>query len=468
MKKRWFFPCVALISTVSLSGCALFPAQLPDHEQSLVPATWNQVASPSQEVLLEAPAQWWKRWNNEDLMMLIEATLSNNTDVVVAQSNLRAAQASLFGANASLLPTASIGADASSRRANDVTNESYSADAAASWSFSFGGRDIAARRSAALNASAKAMLLDETKSAMSAEVASSYIRLCLAKQKLTIAQKSLNAYEEAKSLSQWRYQAGLVEATDVEQAVAQYESAKATIASYEQSILQYQTALSRLTLLPLGQIQAMATDSIPQPPEAMSVSIPARVLELRPDVQAAKQMVLAAMEDVRVAQADYLPSLSLSGTIGTTAATIGALGASGTGVGALIASLSMPIINWGSTIAKTEQQKAALDRATAQYRQSIVAALEETENALSAMKTADRRQASLNRATQSSELAAQLALQQYSSGLVDYQTVLSTQRSLFSAQETQATNQADWATAHIDLYRTLGGGWKPQQTTTGE
>jgi outer membrane protein TolC len=174
------------------------------------------------------------------------------------------------------------------------------------------------------------------------------------------------------------------------------------------------------------------------------------------------------MENIRVAQADFWPSLSLSGTLGTTAATIGALGASGTGVGALIASLSMPLLNWGSTIAATETQKANLDRAMAQYRHSIVAALEETENALSALNTAQRRKSSLTRAMQSSQIAADLARQQYSSGLADYQTVLSTQRSLFNAQETLATNQADWAIAHIDLYRTLGGGWKPQQTAAGE
>lgn len=468
MKKHWFFSCITLVSVTSLSGCALFPAQLSDNEQVLVPSVWSQSIQSNQEMLLESPDQWWKRWNNSDLMALIDATLMNNTDVLVAVANLRSAQASLFNANATLWPMASIGANSSNRRADGVTSESYSAEARASWNFSFGGRDIAAQRSASLNAQAKAMLLEETKSAMTAEVASIYIRLCLAKQKLEIAKKSLLAYEEAKNLSQWRYQAGLVEATDVEQAIAQYESTKANVASYEQSIFEYQTALSRLTFLPLTQIQALSAYEIPQPPQAMAVAIPARVLELRPDVQAAKQSVLAAMEDVRVAQADYLPSLSLSGTLSTTAATIGALGASGTGVGALIASLSMPILNWGSTIAKTEQQKAALDRVTAQYRLSIVSALEETENALSAMKTTERRKDSLSRALVSSELAAQLALKQYSSGLVDYQTVLSTQRSLFSAQESQVTNLAEWAMAHIDLYRTLGGGWKSQQMMAGE
>ena len=468
MKYRSFFSSVALISTLSLSGCALFPAQLDDRDSALVPASWNQLVEYEETTLLEAPAVWWSRWNDADFSMLVEATLANNTDVLVAIANLRAAQASLLSANAALWPTASIGADASNRRNNDVTTENYSADFGASWRFSFGGRDIATRRVADLNAQAKALLLEETKSAMSAEVASAYIRLCLAKQKLSLAQKNLKALEEAKNLSQWRHQAGLVALSDVEQAIAQYESGKATLASYEQSILEYQTALTRMTFLSLETIQGLAISSIPQPPQAMAIAIPARVLELRPDVQAAKQTVLASMENIRVAQADYWPSLSLSGTLGTTAATIGALGASGTGVGALIASLSMPLLNWGSTIAATETQKANLDRATAQYRQSIVRALEETENALSAMKTAQRRQASLARATQSSELAAEIALQRYSSGLSDYQTVLSTQRSLFNAQETQATNQADWAIAHIDLYRTLGGGWKPQQTAAGE
>ena len=468
MKYRCFFSSVALISTLSLSGCALFPAQFDGRDDAYIPTAWAQPFLHNETAILEAPSEWWKRWNDVDLLKLVEATLANNTDVVVAMSNLRAAQASLLGANAALWPTASIGADASSRRTDDVTSESYSADFGASWRFSFGGRDIAARRVAELNTQAKAMLLEETKSAMSAEVVSFYIRLCLAKQKLELAQKNLVALAEAKDLSQWRYQAGLVEATDVEQAIAQYESGKATIASYEQSIFEYQTALSRLTLLPLETIQALEARDIPQPPEAIAVAIPARVLELRPDVQAAKQSVLAAMENIRVAQADFWPSLSLSGTLGTTAATIGALGASGTGVGALIASLSMPLLNWGSTIAATETQKANLDRATAQYRHSVVGALEETENALSALNTAQRRKSSLTRAMQSSQIAADLARQQYSSGLADYQTVLSTQRSLFNAQETLATNQADWAIAHIDLYRTLGGGWKPQQTAAGE
>ena len=111
--------------------------------------------------------------------MLVEASLTNNTDVLVAMANLRAAQASLLSANAALWPTASIGADASNRRTNDVTTENYSADFGASWRFSFGGRDIAARRVADLNAQAKAMLLEETKMQLHSSVLTLFLTTCI-------------------------------------------------------------------------------------------------------------------------------------------------------------------------------------------------------------------------------------------------------------------------------------------------
>ena len=159
---------------------------------------------------------------------------------------------------------------------------------------------------------------------MTSEVALTYVNLRLAQIRLDIARKSVKSYEEAKNLTQWRYQAGLVSATDYEQANAQFENAKASIASTPPNILQYETALSRLTVLPLNLIQSLPASDIPTPPSELAVSIPADVISLRPDVQAARESVRAAMENVRVAQADYFPTLSLSGTIGTTAATVGA------------------------------------------------------------------------------------------------------------------------------------------------
>lgn len=453
---------ISLSGLLALTGCAVGPVELSQKQNDLIASTWSYGEGTEQAKLLrQSPAQWWAAWNDPSLEYLVKATLDNNTDIAQAQANLRSARASLISATSQLFPMATLGADGSRNRRNDTSTDSFSAEGSASWSFSFGGRDVSARRAAEANAQASELTLEDTKSAMTSEVALTYVNLRLAQIRLDIAKQSVQSYEEAKNLTQWRYQAGLVSATDYEQANAQFENAKASIATNMHNILQYETALSRLTVLPLKTIQDLPISKIPTPPADLAVSIPADVISLRPDVLSARETVRAAMENVRVAQADYLPTLSLSGSIGTAAATVGALGASGTGIGALIGALSMPFLNWGDVVAGTEAQKAELDRAQAQYTHTLVSALEETENALSGIRSSAAKKMSLKTATESSQLAAQLALQQYSSGLEDYQTVLTTQRSWLTAQDNEVSNQADWAIAHIDLYRALGGGWVP-------
>lgn len=464
---------LALIMTVSgvlvLTGCAVEPVVLSQKQSELIASTWSYGEGTEEaKALRQPPDKWWAAWHDESLTYLVKATLENNTDIAQAQANLRAAQASLLSTTSALFPSASLGADASRNRRNHSSTDSFSADASAAWSFSFGGRDVSARRAAQASAHASELSLEDTKSAMTSEVALTYVNLRLAQIRLNIAKQSVRSYEEAKNLTQWRYQAGLVSATDYEQANAQFENAKANIATNMHNILQYETALSRLTVLPLQKIQDLPAGDIPTPPADLAVSIPADVISLRPDVLAAQETVRAAMENVRVAQAEFLPTLSLSGSIGTTAATVGALGASGTGIGALVGALSMPFLNWGDVVAGTETQKATLDRAQAQYTETLIGALEETENALSGIRSSAAKKMSLRTATDSSQLAAQLALQQYSSGLEDYQTVLTTQRSWLTAQDNEVSNQADWAIAHIDLYRALGGGWVPEENRNKE
>ena len=464
---------LALIMTVSgvlvLTGCAVEPVVLSQKQSELIASTWSYGEGTEEaKALRQPPDKWWAAWHDESLTYLVKATLENNTDIAQAQANLRAAQASLLSTTSALFPSASLGADASRNRRNHSSTDSFSADASAAWSFSFGGRDVSARRAAQASAHASELSLEDTKSAMTSEVALTYVNLRLAQIRLNIAKQSVRSYEEAKNLTQWRYQAGLVSATDYEQANAQFENAKANIATNMHNILQYETALSRLTVLPLQKIQDLPAGDIPTPPADLAVSIPADMISLRPDVLAAQETVRAAMENVRVAQADFLPTLSLSGSIGTAAATVGALGASGTGIGALVGALSMPFLNWGDVVAGTETQKATLDRAQAQYTETLVGALEETENALSGIRSSAAKKMSLRTATDSSQLAAQLALQQYSSGLEDYQTVLTTQRSWLTAQDNEVSNQADWAIAHIDLYRALGGGWVPEENRNKE
>ena len=180
-------------------------------------------------------------------------------------------------------------------------------------------------------------------------------------------------------------------------------------------------------------------------------------------MRSAYYALAAASDRVYEARSQWFPNLSITGSLGTQAAAISALGASGTGVAALIGALSMPIFDWGAQVTASEQALAELDRARAAYSAVLLEALEETENALTGITTAQRREHALQRALDAAESAADLAMQQYKAGLTDYQTILNTQRSLYTARETLQSNKADLATQLIALYRAMGGGWQPSQ-----
>ena len=205
-------------------------------------------------------------------------------------------------------------------------------------------------------------------------------------------------------------------------------------------------------------------ETIPTSPASLAVLIPAQTLQQRPDMRAAEYTVLAASDRLYEARSQWFPTLKITGNLGTQAATIGALGASGTGIAALVGALSMPLWNWNEQVLAGKQKETALEKAQISYTATLVKALEETENALTGISAAQKRQENLSQALASAESAAALALAQYKAGLEDYQTVLSTERSVISSRETLEENKADLATQYVKLFTALGGGYKAPQS----
>lgn len=241
--------------------------------------------------------------------------------------------------------------------------------------------------------------------------------------------------------------------------MVQLASARARIPTLEGSIFEYRNALMRLTATPVENLELGDSGVIPLPPEDAAVAIPAETIANRPDVRAARLNVEAAVMQLKSAKSNFFPSLNLSGNIGTTAATVSALGTAGTGVAGLAAALSLPVLNWGSLIAGEESAAADVDRNVAAYRSTLLAALEETDNAIASIANAERRRTDLSRAVEHARSAEMLARQEYEAGIGDYTMLLSTQRSLLSAEESELSNRADRAAGYIRLYRALGGAW---------
>ena len=184
----------------------------------------------------------------------------------------------------------------------------------------------------------------------------------------------------------------------------------------------------------------------------------------RPDIRSAQASLLAAGADLRSARESYFPTLSLSRSLGTQAATLGALGASGTGIASLIGALSMPVLNWGSLAAQEERAAASLDKAKANYLSVIVKALEETDNALNGIRSAQDRTALLRTALQHTEKTYELTGLEYRSGIGDYSMLLEAQQRLLTLRESVTNNMTELSLQHVKLYRALGGAWKAQES----
>ena len=445
--------------TLLVTGCAT-SLQMTEVEQKALGSSWNASLPVSQSPSVEDAKAWWASWEDPELMRLINLALEANTDIRVAMANLKTAAALSDEATANLFPSASLTGDASRSRKENKTTESYSAGGSVTWSFSLVGGNIAARRAANREAMASAMTLEDTKIAVASEVAQNYVNLKLAQMKLAIAKKTAQNYTELSEIARWRLAAGLATQTEVDQADSSRDLAKAQIPVSESSIAKYRNALARLCVINASEVEKTSSAAIPEAPSNIAVSVPADTLRQRPDMRSAEYSVLAAYDRVYEAKTKWFPSLKLSGNLGTQAATIGALGASGTGIAALVGALSMPLFNWADQVSTVTQKEASLDKAKANYTATLVNALEETENALEGISASEKRAEDLKKALALSQSAADLAQIQYEAGLTDFQTVLNTQRTLFSAEETFESNKADRSTNYIKLFTALGGGWK--------
>jgi NodT family efflux transporter outer membrane factor (OMF) lipoprotein len=304
--------------------------------------------------------------------------------------------------------------------------------------------------------------LADVQVSLAAEAALAYIDLRSLQARLAIARNNLATQLETLQLAQWRVQAGLATSVELEQARAASEQTAAQIPALESGIAQAQHGLAVLAGQAPGALQTMLADvhPVPQVSGELALSIPAETLRQRPDVRAAEQRISAALARVSQADAARYPGFRLGGSLGLRALTLSGLTGSGAVFNALLASVSVPLFDGGAARAQVRAQEAALEQARLAYQSTVLTALQDVENALVALRSDRERLARLQNATEAAANAALLAQQRYASGLIDFQVVLETQRTLLSTQDSVAGIYASLATDHVRLYKALGGGWQ--------
>jgi NodT family efflux transporter outer membrane factor (OMF) lipoprotein len=428
-----------------------------------VPATWS-VANDTASVGSSSLAQWWLRFNDPLLGNLVAQAMQANTSVKSAEAALRQARALRDVATAALLPK--VGTTATAQRSksgdSDAINR-FNAGLDASWEIDVFGAKRSALNASTATARASAASLGDVQVSIAAEVALSYITLRAAQARMAIARNNLASQQETQQITQWRMQAGLVTTLDVEQARAATEQTNAQLPLLQTGIDQASHALAVLTGQPPAALLTVLSSvgPVPQADDNLAMSMPADTLRQRPDVRAAEFQVTAALARVSQAEAARLPSFNLGGSLGLSALTLGALTNGASVVSSLLASITMPVFDGGAIRGQIRAQQAALDQAGMAYKAVVLKALQEVENALVAIRGDRERLLHLREAAMAATSAAQLARQSYDSGLVDFATVLQTQRTQLSTQDSVASANSDLSADHVRLYKALGGGWIP-------
>jgi NodT family efflux transporter outer membrane factor (OMF) lipoprotein len=382
--------------------------------------------------------------------------------VGVATANLRQARAARAESAAAHLPRLTVSGSAQrSRSAGTATQNRFEAGFDAAWELdAFGSIGHAVAAQDAL-VRAGAATLASTRVSIAAEVALAYLDLRSAQVRTLVARENLASQEETLQISRWRQQAGLASSLEVEQALSAVEQTRAAVPSLQSAAGKSAHALAVLTgQPPAALLQMLSTPAVlPQPPAGFEVSVPLETLRQRPDVAAAEQQVRAAAERVGQADAQRLPSVNMAASLGWSGLTLGSLG-SGSAAGSLLAAIAQPLFDAGRLNAQLAGRQAELATAQESYRARVLQALQEVEDALVTLASARERLAALQRASESARNAALLATQRHASGLIDFQTVLETQRTLLNVQDSVAAAQADLAAGHVRLYKALGGGWR--------
>ena len=445
-----------------------YQAPTPD-----VPAGWTRLDPTARPVArAETPgdlSQWWQRLNDPLLSGLIDEALQASPDLRTAQARLREARARRTVAAAGQYPNVTASGGASRSQSSEEvgsgeTRNFFSAGFDASWELDvFGGVRRSVEAAEADLASSLASL-EDTQVSLASEVALNYVEVRTRQILLGIARDNLASQSETLQLTEWRAQAGLVSSQDVEQARSNREQTRAQIPLLETSLAEAEHALDILLGRTPGTLHARlaAPRELPVLPDQIAVGIPADTLRQRPDVRAAERRLAAETARVGVAEAARYPSFNLSGSIGLEALTFGALGSSDAVASSLFAGIAGPLFDAGRLRAQVEIQDAVREQAQVAYEQTVLVALLDVENALVALVRNRERVEALASAVESVRNAAQLARQRYSAGLIDFQSVLDSERSVLLLEESLASARANGVQALIRLYKALGGGWSPQ------
>lgn len=452
-----------------LTGCVVGP----DYRTSALtmPPHWGSKAptSPSKAPQL---SKWWKKLKDPILDVLIEEAIACNLDVATAKAKILEARATYREQKGALLPsvegtgsgTRTRTSAASSGTTNATFSTLYDGGFDASWELDLFGGNKRAAEAAKYGVDAADEQLRDTMLTLIGDVASYYVQAREYQALRDLAKRSAVSQRKSAALTHTEYLAGSATAVDTAKADALASSTESDIPTYEISYMQAVHRLSVLLGKPPATLEERLKSSGPIPSPRMNVStgIPADILAARPDVRLAERQLAQYTAKIGQAEANRYPSISLTGDISSSAASVGDLAKKSSIGWTFGPSVTVPIFQGGQLKAAVDVAKAQRDQYFIAYQSAVLSAMEDVENAVVSLTQERLKYAKLISSSNSYSNASDLARTLNQAGVSSFLDVLDAERSLYSAEESVIQSRASIATDYISLNKALGGGWDGQ------
>ena len=449
---------------IFLSGCAVGP----NYKRPIIdsPVAFRSVSeatnSPSSDLA------WWEVYKDASLQNLIREALTNNYDLRIALARVEQARALAMQARSQFVPNITYNGNVGRGR-NDVfgsgfpnsgvTVSSAVATLNAFWEVDLWGR---VRR---LNESARAQFLASREAqhgvllTLLSDVATAYFQLLELDQELEIADRTTNSFAESLRIFSQRVEGGTASALQSARAEAALDDAAAAVPAIRERISATENQLCVLLGRnpgPIGRPTPLLTQKVPDIPSG----IPSELLERRPDIRQAEQLLRSANAQVGESAGEFFPKIGLTSLLGKVSPELSGFTLGTANAWGIAAEATGPLFEGGRLVGQYRQSKAARNEFELQYRRTVLNAFREISDALVSRELlVDIRQHQAHEVT-ALESAVKLSTERYIAGKADYYEVLEAQQQLFPAQLNLARTQLDELLALVALYKGLGGGWQ--------
>ena len=457
-------PLLALAAALALAGCANLAPKYEVPAIAEMPAAFKEgrgawVPAAPADTLERGP--WWTLFGDPVLDRLASQVEVSNQNVAAAVASYTQARALTREQRASLFPRVDLSSQASrSGGPEQPSRRSLQLDIGASWEPDVFGRVRLAVENARAGEQIAEADVAAVRLAAQGELAVNYFGLRETDLLYALQAQTLQGYERSLQITRNRYEAGVVGRTDVLQAESQLANSRADLLTLERQRAAFEHAIAVLLGRPPAAFSLPAEPAwkvaLPELPEAL----PSTLLQRRPDIASAERRVAQLNNSIGIERSAYFPSLSLSGSVGLSAASVGELFSASSLAWALGASLAQTLFDAGARGARVDQARAALEQAAAQYRQTVLGAFQSVEDQLVALRVLGQQQSLREQAARSADLVEQQVLNRYQTGLVGYTEVITAQQNAAVARRALVQAQVDQQLAAVSLMQALGGGWR--------